>query len=89
MSGDLTLTVTLTPEQIEALAAAVGDRLAARSEPWLRGAKAAAEYLDCPVSRVQALASARRIPCRRDGSALLFRRSELDEWIENGGGIRP
>jgi excisionase family DNA binding protein len=50
---------------------------------------AAAEHLACPRSRVYALGAARRIPHRRDGSRLLFRRSELDAWLEGGGGLRP
>ena len=57
--------------------------------PWLRGAVRIASYLDCPVSRVYALASAGRIPVERDGSALIARRSELDAWVESGGARRP
>jgi excisionase family DNA binding protein len=56
---------------------------------WLRGAERIAAYLDCPRSRVYALASARRIPIHRDGSALIARRSELDKWLLGGGGLRP
>lgn len=56
---------------------------------WLRGAERIAAYLDCPRSRVYALASARRIPIHRDGSALIARRSELDTWLLGGGGLRP
>jgi excisionase family DNA binding protein len=56
---------------------------------WLRGADAIAAHIGAPRSRVYALASAGRIPVHRDGSALLARRSELDEWLRNGGGRRP
>lgn len=56
---------------------------------WLRGAERIAAYLDCPRSRVYALASAHRIPIHRDGSALIARRSELDKWLRGGGGLRP
>lgn len=59
------------------------------TDGWLRGAEKIAAYLDCPRSRVYALASARRIPVHRDGSALIARRSELDEWLLGGGGLRP
>jgi excisionase family DNA binding protein len=48
-----------------------------------------ASYIDSPRSRVYALASARRIPVHRDGSALIARRSELDRWLRAGGGRRP
>jgi excisionase family DNA binding protein len=56
---------------------------------WLRGAEQIAAHLGCPRSRVYALASAGRIPVHRDGSALLARRSELDDWLRAGGGRRP
>jgi hypothetical protein len=56
---------------------------------WLRGADQIARYIGSPRSRVYALASARRIPVQRDGSALVARRSELDSWLRTGGGKRP
>ena len=56
---------------------------------WLRGADQIAAYIGSPRSRVYALASARRIPVQRDGSALVARRSELDSWLLCGGGKRP
>jgi hypothetical protein len=59
------------------------------SDGWLRGAEKIAAYIDSPRSRVYALASARRIPVHRDGSALVARRSELDSWLRAGGGRRP
>lgn len=49
----------------------------------------AARHLACPRSRIYALVSSRRIPHHRDGSRLLFRREELDEWVRTGGGVRP
>jgi excisionase family DNA binding protein len=58
------------------------------SEPWIGVADAAA-HLACPASRIYALVSARRIPFRKDGSRLLFRRTELDVWIRDGGAVRP
>ena len=61
----------------------------AAGEGWLRGADEIAAYIGSPRSRVYALASARRIPVQRDGSALVARRSELDSWLQNGGGKRP
>ncbi len=81
----------LPDELLDAIADRVLERLAAPPAPdeWLRGADAAAGYLGCPVSRVYALTSAGRIPFQKDGSALLFRRAELDEFIRNGGARRP
>ena len=56
---------------------------------WLRGAKAIAAYIDAPVSRIEALSSAKRIPVEHDGSNLIVRKSALDAWIHAGGGKRP
>jgi excisionase family DNA binding protein len=73
------------------LAPLLADRLVQplSGEGWLRGADEIAGYIGSPRSRVYALASARRIPVQRDGSALVARRSELDSWLESGGGKRP
>lgn len=67
----------------------VAERQAGREDDvWLRGADKIAAYIDSPRSRVYALASAHRIPVHRDGSALLAKRSELDQWLRRGGGLR-
>ncbi|HEU4905533.1 MAG TPA: hypothetical protein VFT19_05395 [Solirubrobacterales bacterium] len=81
-------------ELVERIARRAAELLAERpDEPaedgWLRGAERIAAYIDAPRSRVYALASARRIPVHRDGSALIARRSELDRWLLSGGGRRP
>jgi excisionase family DNA binding protein len=57
-------------------------------QPYMTAAQAA-EYLACPLCRVRALTSARRIPFHRDGRRVLFRREELDAWIHQGGANRP
>jgi len=89
----LTLTVSLTGEQLDAIAERVADLLAGGWRPaedgWLRGADKIAEYVDAPRSRVYALTSAKRIPVERDGSALVARKSALDAWVLNGGARRP
>lgn len=88
------LALEVPPAFLEQLAERVAELLDGRSdrdletEPWL-GVEHAAEFLACPRSRIYALASAGRIPHRKDGSRLLFRRSELDGWLERGGGKRP
>lgn len=83
----------LDDEALDVLAAKLAPRLpgipATRSDGWLRGADKIATYIDSPKSRVYALASAKRIPVERDGSALIARRSDLDAWICAGGGRRP
>jgi excisionase family DNA binding protein len=86
------LALELPDALIDALAERVADLLADREpggpEPWI-GVEDAAEHLACGKSRLYALVSARRIPHEKDGSRLLFRRSELDRWLEQGGARRP
>jgi hypothetical protein len=86
------LTLQLPPDLIDHIADRVRERLKPAGpieDGWLRGADKIASYIDAPASRIYALASARRIPVHKDGSALIARRSELDEWIRSGGGCRP
>ena len=94
------LWIDLSDELLEALAQRVAELLAERgglmaaradmADPWLRGADAIAEHIGAARSRVYALHSAGRLPCvGKDGSALIARRSDLDHWMQNGGGKRP
>ncbi|MGB7587816.1 MAG: hypothetical protein WBM00_03830 [Solirubrobacterales bacterium] len=88
------LSFNVGDELVERIARRAAELLADQSsEPsqdgWLRGATRIADYIDAPRSRVYALASARRIPVHHDGSALIARRSELDQWLLRGGGRRP
>ena len=81
----------LDDQALDALAERLAPRLAVTApapERWLSVAEAA-EHLSCPTSRIYSLASAGRIPCEREGSRLLFNRSELDDWVRAGGGKRP
>jgi excisionase family DNA binding protein len=84
------LTVVVPDQLVEALAERtamlVAERLAPapRAEsPWLdfEGAMA---YLGFSRDRLYKLTAARAIPFRkkRDGQGLLFRRDELDRWVE-------
>ena len=89
--GRTKLALELPDDLVEALAVRVAELLAARDhapEPWI-GVEQAAEHLACPRSRIYALASAGRIPHRKDSARLLFRRAELDDWLEQGGAKRP
>jgi hypothetical protein len=87
------LAFSLSEEIVDAIAeraaALVSERPGRLPDGWIRGAQRIAEYIDCPPSRVYALVSARRIPVHHDGSALIARRSELDRWVRQGGGVRP
>ncbi len=87
------LRVEIGEELIEQIAERAAELIGERAERkeadgWLRGADKIAAYIDAPRSRVYALVSARRIPVHHDGSALIARRSELDRWLVQGGGIR-
>ena len=72
------LVEALTPRVLERLADL---ELTAHRSPWLAGAKAAADYLglDSPQRVYKRLAT---IPHYREGGRLLFRRDELDDWLE-------
>lgn len=88
------INVNVGDELVEQIARRAAELLAERPEEpsadgWLRGAERIADYIDAPRSRVYALVSARRIPVHHDGSALIARRSELDQWLLRGGGRRP
>ncbi|MGH2741824.1 MAG: helix-turn-helix domain-containing protein [Thermoleophilaceae bacterium] len=86
------LSLVIPRDVVESVAARAAELLEARRvsevEPWIAVGDAAA-HLACPRSRIYALVSARRIPHRKDGSRLLFRRSDLDAWLADGGGVRP
>jgi hypothetical protein len=87
------LRLEIDEELIDQIAERAAELIGQRSqgkEPdgWLRGADRIAAYIDAPRSRVYALVSARRIPVHHDGSALIARRSELDRWLVQGGGLR-
>jgi hypothetical protein len=88
------LRLDVSDELVERIADQAAKLIVKRSaqteeDGWLRGAERIAAYIDRPRSRVYALASARRIPVHHDGSALIARRSELDQWLRAGGGRRP
>lgn len=92
-NGTGPLALVLPDEFLDAIVERVTEALGERAAPedrWLTVAEAA-EHVRCPTSRVYSLAATKppRIPVHRDGSRLLFRRSELDAWVESGGGLRP
>jgi excisionase family DNA binding protein len=55
---------------------------AGASEPWI-GVDEAAVHLACRPQRIYDLVSQRRLPFRRDGRRVLFRRSDLDGYLDN------
>jgi excisionase family DNA binding protein len=82
----MNLAFELPDELVERIAQRAADLLAERQgtnlSPWL-DTKAAAAYMSCPVSRIHDLVQLRKLEPRRDGRRLLFRRADLDAYLEN------
>jgi excisionase family DNA binding protein len=73
----------VTIERIaERAAKLVLERQAEADGPTWLDAKGAAEYLAAPVSRIHDLVQLRKLTPRRDGRRLLFRRRDLDAYLE-------
>lgn len=81
----IALTVELSAEQLDVIATLVAARLGDRPGPalptWL-DARGAADYMACPVSRIHDLVQLQKLSPRRDGRRLLFRRDDLDRYLE-------
>lgn len=79
------LALTFPEELVDAIADRVAVKLAGqlapKPQPWL-DVKGAAEYLVCPASRVYDLVALGLLEPRRDGRRLLFRRDDLDHYLE-------
>jgi excisionase family DNA binding protein len=71
-------------EALERLRELLGVPDSDEPEPWIVVADAAA-HIGCKPQRIYDLVHAGRIPCHRDGSRLLFRRSALDDWLLDSG----
>jgi excisionase family DNA binding protein len=73
--------LTLSPEQVDVIAARVAELLGARDDasPWMTRAEAAA-YLRVPVSRLE---KRRDIPQHKDGGRVLYHRAELDAFMQS------
>lgn len=79
------LALTLPAELIDAIAKRAAELVGTpEPESWI-GVDDAAAHLCCPKSRVYRLVSRRSIPFEKDGARLLFKRSELDLWVQRGG----
>ena len=84
----LAIAIDLPDKVLHDLAARIAELLADRDaaalpSPWLTP-PAAAAYLGCSRDRLYKLTAAKAIPFRRKqgGQAILFRRDELDAWVE-------
>ncbi len=80
--------ITLGPDVLAALAREVAAILGLdrepEPEPWI-DVKGAADHLACKPRRIYDLVHERRVPYVKDGARLLFRRSQLDAWLEPSG----
>lgn len=82
------LLAELDDQALEALADKLAPLLADRlsqdpaASPWLN-AEEAAHYLACSRDRLYDLVQIRKLQPRRDGRRLLFRRSDLDAYLED------
>jgi excisionase family DNA binding protein len=83
----MNVAVELPDAVLEAIASRAAELLAERqavsASPWL-DTKAAAEHLAAPVGRIHDLVQLGKLTPRRDGRRLLFRRSDLDGYLEGG-----
>jgi excisionase family DNA binding protein len=81
----LVLAVELTADQIDVIAERVAlmlaDRASSSMPTWL-GTVAAATYLCCSPGRIHDLVALGKLTPRRDGRRLLFRRNDLDAYLE-------
>ncbi|HUR86328.1 MAG TPA: helix-turn-helix domain-containing protein [Solirubrobacteraceae bacterium] len=78
-------TLSMPADVVEAVAQRAAElvvaRLAASEDAWL-DVEGAARHLACGRRRIYDLHSQRRIPAHKDGTRLLFRRSELDAYLD-------
>lgn len=77
------LTIRLTDEQIDQIAARAAERVPAATpvSPWLNVAEAA-ERLRCRKDRIYDLIALGRLHPRRDGRRVLLRRDDLDAYLD-------
>jgi excisionase family DNA binding protein len=85
MSASGALVLRAPPELVDAVADRVlelmGERGLLEPDSWLT-VQEAAEYMRCAPQRIYDLVRAGKLlPCR-DGRKLLFRRSDLDRYLE-------
>jgi excisionase family DNA binding protein len=85
-----TLAVELSEDHLDSIAERVIERLALRhstNDDRYMDVKGAADYLILSRQRIYHLTSLGRIPFNKIGSSIRFKKSELDEWVRQGGDI--
>lgn len=84
------LELALPPAMLELIAERVAERIQRTRpavEPWVGVAEVAA-HLGCSRQRIYDLVCRRstsRIPHRKEGARLLFKLSQIDQWVDSGG----
>jgi excisionase family DNA binding protein len=81
----IALTVELSDEQVRSIAeqaAAIVSQQQTSSAPTWLNTTDAADYIAAKVGRVHDLVQLGKLMPRRDGRRLLFRRDELDAYLE-------
>ena len=80
------LTVSVPDELLEQIAqraaAILAEQQPPSAPPWL-STDQAADYLACKPARIHDLVQLRKLEPRRDGRRLLFRREDLDAYLED------
>jgi excisionase family DNA binding protein len=82
---DIALVITLSPEQEEALARLVAERLRDGYDEGFMDVRGTAEYLSLTPKAIYALVERQKLPHHRIGKRLLFDRRELRSWVEGDG----
>jgi hypothetical protein len=77
------LTLDVPPELVETIARRAAELVADQVavEPWL-DTKGAAEHLSCTTARIHDLVALGKLTPRRDSRRLLFKREDLDSYVE-------
>jgi excisionase family DNA binding protein len=83
--SETALTIGLPDEALRRIAERIVELIGTRSpeEEWI-GVEAAARHLGCKPARIYYLVGEDRIPHRKEGRRLKFRRSQLDAWLDSG-----
>lgn len=78
------LRIEFTEDQLTQLVDAVVERIGSQGDgtPALLDVEEAADYLRCDKQRLYNLKSEGRVKSVKDGSRLLFRRADLDAYLE-------
>lgn len=80
-----TFSLPIPPELLEQIAERAAEILAARAapavSPWM-SADQAADYTGIPKQSLYKLTAAKAIPHAKPGNRLLFKREDLDAWLD-------